>query len=162
APTTSEARKVFVPPPGFHRVTDGQHVVFCEPADDAWVNEAMKGAKPATQPTTMPTDVIARINSDRAALKSHIIADLKIADPKAVDQLLDEKLLPQLKNLANINPPIVFFLTSTDRMKALLRGGWTDSHFYYNRVADEVDFMPDLNLSEKGQMNDMLVPAIYP
>jgi hypothetical protein len=43
----------------------------------------------------------------------------------------------------------------------LLKRGWTDPHFHYNRVSDDVNFSPDLRLTDDREMDDMIMPVLY-
>src|SRR5687768_7556787 len=70
--TTQRPRYVMTIPPGFHKVEVGYRVALCEPADDAWVKKVLNDAPPTTMPTTMPADVIDRLNERRGILKARM------------------------------------------------------------------------------------------
>src|SRR5579862_8525644 len=57
-------RKVIIPP-GFHLITVANRNIICQATDDAWIKDAVTGVKPATRPTTMPSDVITDVKSRR-------------------------------------------------------------------------------------------------
>jgi len=57
--------------------------------------------------------------------------------------------------------PIYYLVTSSERLKELMAAGWTDRNYYYNRVADEINFQPGLNLRTDGESDELLLPALY-
>ncbi len=148
-------------PPGFHRVSGDGRDAICEPADDAWVVQALKQTPPATRPSTNPADIVERLANNRAILKARIAGDLSLTDLSPIDSLIDTKLIPQARRLAELNPPFFYMCTSATRLRELLRSGWTDPRFHYNRVAGEVEFDPDLRMSDERPMDDMIMPVIY-
>ena len=146
APTTTSApstrpippRRQMVMPPGFHKVTVGSRTALCEDPDQAWVQRVLAETKPATQPTTMPSTLVKMLSDKRALLKGHIIADLGLNDGKLVDKLIDETLIPQAKRMQDLRVPVFYLVCTKQRLRELVKGGWEDPRFYYNRAADEV------------------------
>ena len=59
--------------PGFHAIAANNHTVFCQPQDDQWIQSALKSHAPATRPTTMPSDLVARIAQKRGQVKSDMM-----------------------------------------------------------------------------------------
>jgi hypothetical protein len=135
--------------------------VLCEPADDAWVKQAIELTPPATMPTTMPADVVDRLKDRRQILIARIAGDLSLRDTVPVEQLIDDAMLPQANKLNEMQPPIFYLVATRDRIKELLKSGWTDPHFRYNRVADDVEFDPNLRLADDRPMDDMIMPVLY-
>ncbi|MGH7180278.1 MAG: hypothetical protein ACREJC_23065 [Tepidisphaeraceae bacterium] len=161
ATTQARARRTVVIPAGFKAVSAAGRTVLCEPGDETWVLEVLTATGPATRPTTMPADLTKSVSEMRASLKTRLVAELALTDPGAVDKLFDEKFLPDFQKLDSLRPPIFYLVCSHDRIKQLLKSGWQDPHFYYNRAADDVAFTPDLPLALEGPIDDMLLPAIY-
>lgn len=163
APTSAPdaPRYVMTIPPGFHKVESGFRVALCEAVDDAWVKKALADVAPTTMPSTMPADIIDRLNDRRGILKARIAGDLSLKDTVLVDQLIDKTMIPQAKKLNEIQPPIFYLVSTRDRIKQLLKNGWSDPRFRYNRVNDDVNFSPDLRLSDERPMDDMVMPVIY-
>ncbi len=83
-------------PASFIRVTDGDHTVVCEAADEKWVRTALANVKPATRPSTMPTDVLAKIQSTREEITKQIAADT-LLPAKDINDTYDNLLLPAEK-----------------------------------------------------------------
>src|SRR4051794_35057950 len=164
APATTQTapRRQLVMPAGFHRVTAGSRVALCEDADHAWVQRVLTESKPATQPTTMPGDLVKMLGERRELLKGRITADLSLLDPGAVDKLIDQTLLPQAKKLQQLQVPVFYLVSTRDRLRDLLKSGWEDPRFYYNRAADDVAYDLELRLSVDRPMDDMVMPAVYP
>jgi hypothetical protein len=149
-------------PPGFHKVEAGFRVVLCEPADDAWAKQAINETPPTTMPTTMPSDVADKLKERRSILIARMAGDLSLKDTKLVEDLIDKTLIPQVQKLGEIQPPIFYLVATRDRIKQVLKAGWSDPHMRYNRVNDDVIFNPDLRLTDDRPMDDMIMPVIYP
>lgn len=158
APATAPARYVMVPPPGFEKVAVGGHVAVCKTADIEWVKKALTEIKPATRPTTMPVDVLKKATAARAEVVRQMVADLGLADDKDVNALFDEKILPTLKKLDEMKPPVFFLVLSHDQLRALCREGWGEPRFHYNRAAGEVSYSDNVMLSIERPMDDSVLP----
>src|SRR5256885_1784711 len=76
-------------PPGYQKIAVGEHTVLCLPADAEWVKKALAETKPATRPTTMPTDLLKRVADNRAAVVKQMVSDLALADDKQPNRLFD-------------------------------------------------------------------------
>src|ERR1043166_6697076 len=76
APTT---RYVLLMPPGYEKVTVAGHTALAQPNDLEWVKKALAEVKPATRPTTMPSDVLQKIAANRAAVVKQMVTDLALA-----------------------------------------------------------------------------------
>jgi hypothetical protein len=55
-----------------------------------------------------------------------------------------------------------YLVCSRERLRELMKAGWQDPRFYYNRAADDVAYNSDLHLSTEGGMDDMIMPVAYP
>lgn len=161
-PTTAPLeRHVLIIPPGFKVITVQQRTAVVEPADEAWVSQALQELAPTTRPTTMPSDLLDRLRAQRQQLAQRLTADLAIADQAVVEKFLDEKLQPMLSRLEQLDPPLFYLVTTRQRLKQLLLDGWSDPRFHYNRVADEVQFRPLVQLSTGREADDVVLPVIY-
>jgi hypothetical protein len=159
APATRPAYHVTVPP-GFKKVVIESRTLIIQDADVKWVTESLEAMAPTTRPTTMPADMLDRLNAGRAALKQRMIADMGPLDAAAVDKLLGERMVSLFKGLDELDPRIIYLVTSPQTLKEIVKGGWSDPHFYYNRVADDVAFSSALVLSPEGG-DENLLPALY-
>jgi hypothetical protein len=159
--TTAPAHHALVIPPGFKKITVNQRMALVEPADEAWVSQTLEAVQPTTMPTTMPSDLLGQIKASRAQLRARVMKDLAISDPAVVDKFFSEKLEPLLQRFDDINPPLYYLVTSREKLKELLKAGWSDPRFYYNRVADNVQFSPAINLTTEGEADDVVLPAVF-
>jgi hypothetical protein len=158
APATREAVNV---PAGFEVVEgDGRRVIVAA-EDVGWVPAALETVQPATRPTTMPADVVERLIEQRAWLEGRLARDLLIEDPAVVRAFVDDRLLPRLKAMESAEIPLYYLATTRVRLKELLKSGWADPRFYYNRAADEVMIQPRIELDFDRPLDDLLIPAFY-
>ena len=160
APAIRPAQKVALPP-GFKTVADGPRVAMCLPDDEKWVAEVLANPGATTRPTTMPGDLIDKLTATRKDLARDLSADLAMPDTQAVDTMLDTKLLPRLKRLDEIRPPIVYLVSPKQKLVDAIKAGWSDPRVRYNRVADDIEFNPQLGLSIDGPMDEQLFPTRY-
>jgi hypothetical protein len=63
--------------------------------------------------------------------------------------------------MEDLRPPVFYLVSNTDRVKELLKGGWQDTNFYYNRVADAVVMSGAIAVRTDAPMDDAIIPAIY-
>jgi hypothetical protein len=87
-------------------------------------------------------------------------SDLGIADPSSIDQLLNEHVIPDLQKMADMRPPMFYLVCSKQKLKELIKGGWSDPRFRYNRAADDVSEYRNVSLSIQNAMDDLLIPAL--
>jgi hypothetical protein len=160
APASAPVRFVLVVPTGFKAVAVGHHTAIVEPADEPWVRKTLETMAPTTLPSTMPSNLIEKLAANRDALRAALIADLAIADPAAVDKFFKETLTQQLARYDEIAPPLFYMVTSGPRLKQLVKEGWSNPRFYYNRAADDVQMSRAVNLSSEGPGDDVLIPVI--
>ncbi|HMO26802.1 MAG TPA: hypothetical protein PKB10_11075, partial [Tepidisphaeraceae bacterium] len=150
----------FVPPPGYVRIEVGSHVVFTDPSDEALVRDALAGMAPPVAPSTAPTDVLTAVTDRRSEIHTLLADRLGQTDSAGFDAWFDETVLPELKKFPAINPEVFYILTTTDQLKAVLRAGWTNPRYYYNRIADEIDFAPGVAMDTDNRAGVTLLPVI--
>ncbi len=163
APATAQRPPYeIITPPGFQKLTIGQHSIIAEPKDLPWIQDALKDFKATTRPTTMPATLVAALKQTRPQIEKAMAADLGISDPKLTGELFDQTLIPNLEKLGNLKPPLFYLVTTQDKLKTLLKNGWTDPRLHYNKITDDVQFVPTLELSVDHAMDEYLVPAVFP
>jgi hypothetical protein len=150
-----------VVPAGFEKVTVAGHTAVCQPADSAWVRQALAEVKPATRPTTMPADLLRRVKENRAAVTRQIVTDFAAPDEKGPNRLFDELLIPTLTKLDELRPPVFLLVTTQEKLRQLVADGWGEPRFRYNRVAGEVSYDDRISLAIDRPMDDNVLPAIY-
>jgi hypothetical protein len=162
APTSAPAppRKVILPK-GFKVVTVNARTVICEPADEAWVGTALNKVQATTKPATLPAQLLARLMEQRSALLTQLAKDLALSDLTAAAATFDKDLVGAVRVLDEYKPDIYYLACTPDRLAEVMRGGWTDPHFYYNRAADAVTFNPVGVLATDRPQDDVLFPAAY-
>src|SRR5437762_416418 len=138
--TTPTTRYVLVMPPGYEKVTVAGHTALAQPNDVEWVKKALGEVKPATRPTTMPSDVLQKIAANRSAVVKQMMTDLALADDKETNKLFDEQILPKLTALDQLKAPVFFLVCSTDQLRDLTKSGWGEPRFHYNKVANEPSY----------------------
>ena len=155
-PTTEPAPHKAEIPPGFHVVTSGERSAICRPQDDAWVRDVLASVAPATRPTTLPSDIAGLIQQRRGELTGAMVRDLALADGKAVDDFLDNKLLPRLGKTAALKPTIYYFVATRPQVADALDAGWSDPRFHYIRFAHDVSYSPVARLTADRPMDDLV------
>ena len=161
ATTAPAPREVLVMPPGFQKVTVGDHTALCMPNDAQWVQGALTSIKPATRPTTMPSDLLTRINQKRAEIVKLMVTNLALPDDKLANAIFDDHLLPMLKKLDQLRPPVFFLICTREKLRELTRNGWGEPRYHYNRIANEASFDDNIPLSLDHPMGDTVLPAFY-
>ncbi len=159
-PTTQHAPMVETAPPGFVRVSAGHYSAFCVPADQTWVQQALSDIKPALMPTTRPSDILANIAKNRDALVKGLADELG-ADPVKLAAMLDEKLKTQLDKLNTFNPPVVFLVSTEQKIISLINNNWKHPRISYNRLMGQIRVDDRMNLSIDQPMDEMLLVATY-
>jgi hypothetical protein len=161
APATSQrARYELTMPPGMVKVIVGERVAICDPADEAWVKEILTQTGPATRPSTMPSDLITSLNAKRNDIIKAMAGDLGLSDAAAINQQLDSSVIPALQKFQNFKPSIFLMPITRQKLLALVKGGWRNPQFYYNRAADDVSVNTNIAMSVDRPMDDYIVPAI--
>jgi len=159
--TAPAARHELTVPPGFVRLSISDREIICLPEDEAWVRQAVGVIQPATRPSTMPADLIQRAESARPEIERQIAADLGITDLAMIQALFDEKLMPMLRQFESLDPPLFYLATTRERLRDLVRDGWKDPRFHYNRVANDVTFNMSINFNIDGPVDDTVFPVLY-
>jgi hypothetical protein len=160
AAAANPPRYLFVMPAGFEKVTVAGHTAVCQPADSAWVRQALAEVKPATRPTTMPADLLRRVKENRAAVTRQIVTDFA-TDEKGPNRLFDELLIPTLTKLDELRPPVFLLVCAQEKLRDLVAGGWGEPRFRYNRVAQEVSYDDRISMAIDRPMDDNVLPSIY-
>lgn len=146
-------------PQGFRAVTINGRRALCEPGDEAWVTTALGKMPAAARPATAPANMLQRIGEQREPLIRQFMADFGVTDPVPVARAYDSELTPAIRQLDELRAPIFYLVTAPDRLTALMRSGWSDPHFYYNRAADAVSFNPAGLLTVDRPMDDIIYPV---
>jgi hypothetical protein len=148
-------------PPGYQKVTVGAHTALCEPGDVAWVRQALGEVKPAPRPSPAPSDVVKALADKRAALGKQVMTDLALADDRSLGEFLDGKLIPALRKLEEVRPPVFFLVTTREKLRDLTKTGWGEPRFHYNGVADAAAFDTSISFSIDRPMDDTVLPEQY-
>jgi len=155
-PTTEPAPHKAEIPPGFHLVTSGDRSAICRPQDDVWVKDVLASIAPATRPTTLPSDIAGLIQQRRQELTGAMMRDLALPDGKALDDFLDNKLLPRLGKIAALKPTIYYFVATRPQVADAMDAGWSDPRFHYIRFAHDVSYSPVARLTADKPMDDLV------
>lgn len=161
APAETPKRQEMVVPPGYQKVTVGEHTVLCEAAEAAWVKLALGEVKPPAKPNISPADVIKALPDKRAALAKQVATDLALTDDRSVGEFLDAKLIPTLKKLQEFRPPVYFLVTTQEKLKNLTKAGWGEPRYHYNGVADAAAYDQNIAYTISTPMDDVVLPAFY-
>ncbi len=154
-----ESRAVAIPP-GFEKWTIGAHTLLAAPDDAEWVKRAASAIEEPQRPTTGPTEIVNRISAGREDLTRRIARDLAI-ETDAVTPLFDEYLLPATRRMAAFHPPMVYLVCTRDRVNELLKAGWENPRFQYNRIADDFTFQRSVQLAPNAAPDETLIPVFY-
>jgi hypothetical protein len=162
AAAAAPKRQELVVPPGYQKVTVGQHTALCEAGDVAWVRQALGEVKPPAKPTPAAADVIKGLADKRADLGRQVATDLGLAaGDRSVGEFLDGKLIPNLKKLDEARPPVFFLVTTREKLRDLTKTGWGEPRFHYNGVADAAAFDTSISFNIDRAMDDVVLPAQY-
>jgi len=161
APAETRKRQEMVVPPGYQKVTFGEHTVLCEAAEAGWVKQALSEVKPAAKPNISPADVIKALPDKRAGLAKQVATDLALSDDRSVSEFLDAKLIPMLKKLQDFRPPVYFLVTTQEKLKNLTKAGWGEPRYHYNGVADAPAYDTNIAYTISSPMDDVVLPAFY-
>ena len=153
-------RKITIPE-GFKLVPINGRNILIEAADEAWVATALGKLQATTKPATLPATLLQKLTSQREALLRQVAIDLALRDLTAAARAYDLELVAPIRTLDNYKPPIYYLVASPDRIAALLKSGWSDPHFYYNRAADAVSFNPQGVLQTDRPQDEVIFPAPY-
>lgn len=156
APTTRPRYELTVPP-GFKMLNVNGRTALCAPADEAWVTSVLQDTGPATRPTTMPADMLTKVESARATVAKDMMDDLAISDKSLIDQMFDNDLIAPLTKMRDLKPPLFYLATTSQQLKDAVKGGWTNPRLYYNRVADDVSYSTAIELSIDRPIDDQLI-----
>lgn len=163
SPTTAPVAERYVAtvPDGFERVEADGHVVFCRPADVAWVAESLKEIQLKAPPSTMPTDLLTRLDQHGAEMAALLKDQLLIEDMAGTDRLRSD-LRQAIVEFNEFHPPIFYLLATADELRDALKNGWTNPRYHYNRLSNTASFDMNIPLRLEGEMDDTVIPAIHP
>jgi len=162
APATTVAeRRVRVVPPGFVAVDLFGREVLCLSDDAQVIRKLVIDIESATRPTTTALDLITSYQSLKPALIKTVTADLGLDNPDAVTAWLDDNLEPQLQALAKLDPPVVYLFIDKPGLKQIVKAGWGDPQFRYNKVADDIEMNLALDVSTDHPPDDAVLPVVY-
>lgn len=154
------SRPRLVTPAGFVRMEISGRQFMIEPGDEAWVREAVAKVRPATRPSTMPSDVVERLKEGREEFARMVAGDLGV-EAEVVGKWVDEKLVPALVELQEVPTAVVTMVSYHDRVRDLMKQGWEVPAFQYNRATNEVYRVPVAAVSSDFDSVDALVPAAF-
>ena len=132
-----------------------------EAADEPWVTTALGKIAAAPKPSTQPATFLQRLSANRESIIRQMMTDLSTNDPVPLAKGYDTELTPAMRTLDELHPPIFYLVTTPDRLAALMKAGWQDPRFYYNRAADSVSFSLAGALTTDRPMDDVAVPTMY-
>lgn len=167
AAATSPTTKPLGTPPGFEKVTVGNHTVLCEPNDVAWVKTALGNVKEPEKPKddknptlASPAEMLKNLPEKRPNLVKQMTSDLGL-DEKAVNAYIDEKIVPEIKKFENVKVPVQYLVTSPEKLKKVVKAGWGEPRFRLNIVANAVAFDNALSFSIDKPMEEQILVAFY-
>jgi hypothetical protein len=160
-PAQARKRQEMVIPPGYQKVTAGDHTVLCEAGEVAWVRQAVADIKPTPKPNITPADVVKALPDKRAGLAKQVEADLALKDDRTLGEFLDGKLVPTLKKLQDFRPPVFYLVTTQPKLRDLTRTGWGEPRYHYNGVADAAAYDTNIAYTIMTPMDDVVLPAMY-
>jgi hypothetical protein len=109
----------------------------------------------------MPADVLRRVTENRAAVVRQMAADFGLPDDKEPNRFFDEQLIPTLRKLDELRPPVYFLVSTYDQLRALVADGWGEPRFRYNRAAGEVSYDDRISLAVDRPVDDTVLAATY-
>jgi hypothetical protein len=155
------APQAAVIPPGYEKITVAGHTALAQPNDVAWVKQALTDTKPPPKAGASPADMIQTLVDKRAALTKQMVTDLALADDKEVNEFLDTKVIATLKKLDEIRPPVMYLITTQEKLRDLTKTGWGEPRYHYNGVANAAAFDDSLPFSIDKPMDETILPAFY-
>jgi hypothetical protein len=159
ATTTVPAAEIAVPA-GFVLIDAGGRRALAEAADERWVRDVLASTPPTTRPSTMPADVLQRAVVERDKIVAGLATDLALP-AEQVALLVDEYIIGPLRQLASIDPPRVYVVTTPDRLKQLVFDGWGAPRLRLNRLTGEVVFSGQVDVSLDRAAEPILLPTLY-
>jgi hypothetical protein len=149
-----------VVPEGFSEISVGSHTALVQPADEKWVRRVLDELEPTERPTTGPSDLIDNAIALRPQITAELVSILGLDSAERIDPIFDRRLIPTLELLSEMRMPVYFMVITRQRLRELVRGGWDNPHYHYNRTAGEVAFNPSLLLTDEGTMPDLVWPFL--
>ncbi len=160
-PTSRPRYVAQIPPlPGFHIIAAGGREAICQASDDDWVKAALLNAGPATKPSTMPSDALHYLEIRHDELARELTADLGLSDQKDVNDFLDNTLRPAIEKIGAIKPRVLYMVASSTQIVDMIKLGWNEPHYHYNRLTGQVGVDQQMQLDANGQMDDFILPCV--
>jgi len=177
SPTTAEVTPTSKPlPAGLVNVdVSGRSVVTIE-SDITWIRTALEQIEPTTRPTTMPADLIARVDEIGPQVVASLKKDLAVDHPRpastrpattpatqpfTAETLISERIRPTLQKLNDLSLAVEYVVLPKRTLTDAVKTGWGTPRFYYNRLADDVVFEANIGLSLDAPNDAVPVPVIY-
>jgi len=163
AQPTTAPRKTVIVPSNFQMIVVDSRKAICQEGDEAWVRTALAEKAPATGPATRPADLLQKLTERRDVLADRMAADLALDDASEPRKLLDEHLIPMLRQAIEFDPPVFYLVTTQETLRAIVRGGWTDptGRYHYNRAADRVSIDINMQVRFDSEMSDEVLAVLY-
>ncbi|HEX8524155.1 MAG TPA: hypothetical protein VF669_18015 [Tepidisphaeraceae bacterium] len=158
-PTTTRPRHEASIPQGFNRIEVGGRIALAEQADAQIVQQQLAAMKPTSRPSLVGT-MLDRAKQNRDQLIGQLAQETG-ADPAAVTTVYDQRIITPLQKLYDLNPPVLYLVVGRERLKELLKSGWQDPNFYYNRAADAIVMSGNVAVRTDGPMDDAIIGAMY-
>ena len=140
APASQPAPHKMVMPPGFKLITVNGQSALAEPLDVPWVTTALGKIPAMPKPSTRPENYLQKLADNRETIIRQMMTDVATNDPKPLAKGYDYDLTPAMRQLDELHAPIFYLVTTPDRLSKIIKAGWQDPRFYYNRAADSVSF----------------------
>ncbi len=163
-PATQPAIKPVVKtavPNGYVRIEVQGRSLICLPDDKDWITQVASRIKKDIGPTTRPADLLQNLATKRDRVVAGLLKDLPALNPSQIDELIDQKILPVLKELNEIRPKIVYLVTPAEHLKLALKGGWKDPRVRLNGVTDTLDMDRSVSLGGPRSDDESTVAAIF-
>lgn len=161
APASQPAPHKLVMPPGFKLVSVNGRSALVDPADEGWVTTALGKIPANPKAATQPASYLEKLKANRENIIRQMMADLSTNDPVPLAKGYDTDLVPAIRTLDGLKPPLFFFVTTPEKLAAAMKAGWQDPRFTYNRAADSVSFSLANALATDRPMDDIVIPTIF-
>jgi hypothetical protein len=104
----------------------------------------------------MPSDMLTRLAASRATIIAQMLADLNIPADKTAT-FLDGPLKKDLAQLASINPKVYVIVATQADVTAAEKAGWHAPLFYYNPMAGQTVYQPNVRVPLDHEMDDVVL-----
>jgi hypothetical protein len=156
--TTAPSRYTVMVPAGMQSITVAGRTALCMPDIADAVRSGLGKVKPTQRPTTMPSDILARLAAVRPTLVKEMNTDLLVS-PDSVNKFLDENLVLMLKEMSNLHADTYIVVATQDQITAAEKQGWHAPMFHYNQLANQTSYEARITVSTAGAMDDVVLWA---